>query len=259
MTISEAQSMLDKPGGLHNLPACGGLALLWSLIGAFDNAFEEEKTQPVAGTYMLTKLYEASLTVTVRIRVAPEKDQLILDNLSYAETIRCMSLAAAAESFYVFTSRIVQLSAFDSEDTGPKCAGKLEAVGVQWKGKPCDRSLAYSLLAVAPYTKTAKCVTATRRLEGACPTFFSDSTRLTRVAQVISKESGSADEADKTWATLMDWVRVCILTGEEGYATVGDFTVDNLTGTRNGKAALRDLPTPPPGARGGGGLRDPQN
>ena len=37
-------------------------------------------------------------------------------------------------------------------------------------------------------------------------------------------------------------------------ATVGDFTVDNLTGNRNGKAALRDLPTPPPGARGGGGV-----
>ena len=139
------------------------------------------------------------------------------------------------------------------EATGPKCAEKLEAVGVQWKGKACKRDLAYSLLAVAPYTKTAKCVTATRRLEGACPTFFSDSTRLTRVAQVISKESGSADEADKTWATLMDWVRVCILARAEGAATVGDFTVDNWIGNSNGKAALRDT-TPPPGGRWGEGL-----
>ena len=63
-----------------------------------------------------------------------------------------------------------------------------------------------------------------------------------------------ADEAEKTWATFMDWVRVSILTGAEGAAAVGDFTVDNLIGNSNGKAALRDLPTPPPGARGGGGL-----
>ena len=145
------------------------------------------------------------------------------------------------------------LPGFSTKSSGPALVEAAKTLGVVFNAKPIAKNLAYSLLAVAPYTKTAKCVTAARRLEGACPTFFSDSTRLTRMAQIITKETSNFDEAEKTWATFMDWVRVSILTGAEGAATVGDFTVDNLIGNRNGKAALRDLPTPPPGARGAGG------
>ena len=206
--------------------------------GAFDGALEMEQSQPVAADHFITNLYEGSLTVTVRIRVAPDGDQLIIDNLGYAETIRCMSLAAAAESFYVFTTRVSQLSEFDMGFSGPKCLELLKKRGLQWKGKACGSNLAYSLLAVAPYTKNATCVTKTRLLETICPGFFSDTTRLMRIAQIMSKECSNFDEAEKTWATFMDWVRVSILTKSEGAANVGDFTVDALTGCRNGKVPL---------------------
>ena len=253
-SLVEAKQMLDSKSGLKDLPACGALSLLWSLIGAFDEALEMEKSQPVAADALIAKLYEASLTVTIRIRLAPEKDQLIIDNLSYAEVIRCTNMAEAAESFYVFTTRITQLSDFDMEATGPKCVTKLKALGIQWRGKSCNTALAYAILAIAPYTKNPKCVSATRRLESVCPAFFSDQTRLMRIAQQISKETSNFDEAEKTWATFMDWVRVSILTGAEGASTVGDFTVDNLAGNRNGKVALGRTsplapPTPPPASR----------
>ena len=246
--------MLDSKSGLKNLPACGALSLLWSLIGAFDEALEMEKTNAVAADALIAKMYEASLTVTIRIRLAPEKDQLIVDNLSFAEVIRCMNMAEAAESFYNFCRRLTQLTDFEMGATGPMCRAYLEAMGIAWRGKACNVALAYAVLAIAPYTRHARCVEGTRRLEGVCPAFFSDQTRLMRIAQQISKETSNFDEAEKTWATFMDWVRVCILTGTEGASTVGDFTVDNVVGNRNGKVALGRTsplapPTPPPASR----------
>ena len=60
-----------------------------------------------------------------------------------------------------------------------------------------------------------------------------------RMAQIMSKECSNFDEAEKTWGTFMDWVRVCLLTKADGARVVGDFnTVDALTGCRNGKVPL---------------------
>ena len=69
------------------------------------------------------------------------------------------------------------------------------------------------------------------------PAFFSDSSRLMRIAQIITKETSGFDEAEKTWATFMDWIRVSVLTGIQGASSLADFTVKELAGAKNGKVA----------------------
>ena len=42
----------------------------------------------------------------------------------------------------------------------------------------------------------------------------------------MTKGIGSLDEAAKTWAAFMDWMRGPILTGAEGSATLVGFTME---------------------------------
>ena len=78
----------------QNLPACGGQVFLWSLYGAFDAALEANNE-----THSL-RLFEASSSVSVRMRLAPSPMQLALDHLSFIDNIRIQSLGTAADSFY---------------------------------------------------------------------------------------------------------------------------------------------------------------
>ena len=65
--------------------------MLWSLLGAFDLAFEEDDRSRIL------RLCEASLTASIRMRVAPNVIQIILDTLGYSEVIRVMAIGAGAD------------------------------------------------------------------------------------------------------------------------------------------------------------------
>ena len=74
-----------KNGFFQDLPVCGGHIMLFSLYGALDDALaaaagasgEEARKQAVA---RVLRLYEASLSVTIRMRVAPSASQIVLDS-----------------------------------------------------------------------------------------------------------------------------------------------------------------------------------
>ena len=107
-SLATVQPMLDS-GGLKDMPACGGLSILWSRLGAFDDAFELMKVDKARGRHPLLKLYEASLNVTIRLRVTEDTDQLVLDKFGFAEVIRASAIASAAESFFIFVQRVADL------------------------------------------------------------------------------------------------------------------------------------------------------
>ena len=210
-SLAQVKQMLDA-GGLEHMPACGGLAVLWALLGAFDEAFELMKTDEVAGKAQVLKLYEVSLSVTIRLRIVDDVDTLLLDNLSFAEVLRCSACASAAESFFTFVQRVAQLSPFNQDATGPKNEEALRRLGIQWKGQVMDKAMTYKVMALAPYTKSLKACNADAKVNQACPTFSADPTRLSRLAQLIHKESANVEDALRMFCYFMDWVRVSVLT-----------------------------------------------
>ena len=73
------------------------------------------------------------------------------------------------------------------------------------------------------------------RLEAACGAFSSEPTRLTRIAQIVSKESSNGDDAAKSWEHFLDWARVSLLSGS---SQLSDYKVEALQGSRGSKVEI---------------------
>ena len=138
MAVVERQAR--EVGGLRGWPACGGLVVIWALLARLDEALENNDVT------MILKLYEASLTATVRVRIDPEQEQLILDSIQSAETLRVLNLSGATDSFWTLVKDLTGLEEFDpaSGGSGPAGGGKqmldfLQKMGIRWKGKACDK------------------------------------------------------------------------------------------------------------------------
>ena len=149
-----------KKGFFSSLPLLGGHIILYSLYAAIDEAL-----QSPAQDFRVLRLYEASLGVTVRMRVSPAQNQIILDALTFSDTIRLQHEAVMAESFFEFVHTLCQLSCVDPEDTGAHFQEKLKSVGVQFRGKPIDKAMAFSILAVLTFARSQKPREAVRFVE----------------------------------------------------------------------------------------------
>jgi len=114
------------------LPALGGHISFWSICGALDMALAEKND------LMILKLYEASLSATVRMRLNPSSVQITLDRLSFVEEIRVQSFSANAESFFEFVTTCATLPGVEATTTPADIAKNLTALGVSFKGKKIE-------------------------------------------------------------------------------------------------------------------------
>ncbi len=94
------------------------------------------------------RLYDASLTIAVRMRLDPSSAQLLCDQLSFVDILRVQNAASGATSFFEFALQVLRLPEISGQVSGPELVKKLATFGIQFKGKAVDRSLAYSMLSV---------------------------------------------------------------------------------------------------------------
>jgi hypothetical protein len=87
---------------------------MWSFLGALDEAPESSDEETIL------RLYEASLPATVRIRHAPSKAQLVLEQIAFSESLRVQNLGAGAISFLEFLVHMAELPEVTPNDTGMK-------------------------------------------------------------------------------------------------------------------------------------------
>jgi hypothetical protein len=202
----------------RDLPACGGHAVLWSLIVAMHDALASGDGERVM------RLYEASVTVTVRMRLNPSKMQVQLDQMSFVDVLRIQGAASGATSFYEFGVSVLRLPEITGQESGPELVKKLDELGVLFKGKKVDRNLAYSILSLVGMASTGRGQAAVRFLERISPSVLADPTKVLRMNQVI-KKSCAPDEWQDALVCLMEAMGVAILSGD---AKADDFTGDFL-------------------------------
>ena len=236
-------------GGLRGWPACGGLVVIWALLARLDEALENNDET------MILKLYEASLTATVRVRIDPEQEQLILDSIQSAETLRVLNLSGATDSFWTLVKDLACLEGFERASQGQPASGGgkqmqefLHDKGIHWKGRACDRNVAFAVLSIAPYTKDEALHKAVKALENVIMKFSGDPTMLMRVCQTLKAETPGADEKLKKMKTFVEDLHVQILCGHAVNRGAG-LTTEAMIGTRNDKAA-RVGPSLAPGSWG---------
>jgi hypothetical protein len=131
------------------LPVFGGRAVLLTFAEALIDAIENGSFQK------LRQLYEASLSVVVRIRSGPSVSQVLMDSLAYAEATRALK-TAHAETYYEFVSKVARLDAlkdvFDADGPAPHLVKELKKLGIWVRGLEIMKAQATAIFAVSKFT-----------------------------------------------------------------------------------------------------------
>ena len=171
-SVEVVEELANRDAFFSDLPACGGQAVMWSLIGALDDALSD------GDSAQITRLYEASVTVTVRMRLAPSKVQIQLDSMGFIDALRVQNLACGATSFFEFSLAVLNFDEVTGRESGPELVKTLEVLGVAFMGKPVNKSIAYGILAIVGIADLGAGKDAVRYLERISPSVFSDPTKI---------------------------------------------------------------------------------
>ena len=225
-SVELVEEMVNHDVFFRELPACGGQAVMWSLIGALDAALSDgDNAQTI-------RLYEASVTVTVRMRVAPSKVQLQLDSMGFIDVLRVQGFACGATSFFEFALAVLNFDQVTGQETGTDLMKKLDVLGVNFSGKPVHKYIAYGILALVGLADQGAGKESVRYLERISPRVFSDYTKISRSFQVLKKHCGP-DEWKEALIMMMESIGVSLLSGD---AVEDDFSVDFMVPKTRGAA-----------------------
>jgi hypothetical protein len=225
-SVDAMDDTVKSKGFFRDLPACGGQAVMWSLIYALHCALE------AVDHVLILKLFEASVTVTVRMRLAPSLVQIQLDSLSFIDVLRVQNAAVGATSFFEFAWAVLRFDGFTGKESGPELVDKLRVLGVQFKGKPVDKNVAYTILALVGLATDGAGQAAVRYMERINSKVFSDPTKIQRTFQTVKKLC-SPDEWKDSVVAIMESMGVALTTGdafEEDFS--GDFLVPRVRTSR---------------------------
>ena len=207
----------------NDLPACGGHAMMWSLVGALDKALALNDDDP-GKDEMILKLFEASLCVTCRMRLNPNEAQVTLDQMGYVDSLRVLQVAMGATSFAEFALQVLRLPGITGSESGPELVRKLETFGTTWKGQAVDRNQAYAVLSLVGIIDKPKGKAAIQFLERVDPSAMADPTKVLRVFQVVKKQC-KADETEDGAVAVLESIGAAIVTGVDADSFTGDFLV----------------------------------
>ena len=233
-SLGVIEQMVKANCFFRDLPACGGQAVMWSLIGALDSALKNKDN------LLILKLYEASVTITVRMRLMPSTAQIQLDQMAYIDVLRIKNLACGAASFFEFALSVLRFDHISGIESCPELLKKLETLGVQYQGKPINRSVAYSILSVVGVADTGVTKDAVRYLERIYPGMWSEHSKLQRAFQNFKKYC-EPEEYQDCLVALMESIGVALLSGNKGPEDLS--TILLVPEVRRGAGYVRGLIT----------------
>ena len=229
--VWEVSQLAKKEQFFQQLPACGGQATVWSWYVAMSAALREEDE------LMILALHQAGCNVTARMRLNPSKDQVVLDQMAFVDTLRMSYLAAGATSCFEFALQVVKLTKIEETDTGPVVEKKLQSLGIQFAGKKVSRNMRYTISAVASISKKLQCLKAVRFVERANPNALANPDKIQRIIACIKKHA-NVNEVDDMLEFLMEVIGVTFLCGD---ATDDTYSIDKLVGANRKESAFVQL------------------
>ena len=136
----------------RDTPLFSGQAIVIAWYEAMDQALRLESADC---HNMIKHLFQAALSVPIRYRLSPTLHQIQLDSLSYSEVLR-QAGTACVDSFWDFAVKMQSLQPLAQSMGNPKVSanelmGKINQLGVRYKGSPISRNTALALDALSPY------------------------------------------------------------------------------------------------------------
>jgi len=229
------------------VPLLAGRAVVIAWYGAMSEALERAASG--AGQddvrdleHRVFKLFEAALSVPIRLRLNPDPDNCRLLSLRYSEQAFAAMGASGADSFWKFAEKVGGLGAFKKTASLsiPKALAALKLAGLSFKGKVITEQSLKALRALAPYVEDARCSAAFSMLECVSPE-FRETTLLMRLAQLSSTRVASgqhpqANAAQMSFVFVLDCLRIGRLAGDVKQEDV--YTVSTVSGQERQTPAL---------------------
>ena len=174
------------------VPVISGRAVVLSWYAAMAEALQTGHDERAM------KLFEAALSVPIRLRLMPDFESCQLASLSFQETASNATAASGACSFWHFATGVSKLSKFEQGIADnlsyAKLMGVLKSYGLTHKGKPITDHALRSLKALTPFVCSDECWSSMSLAEPFCPE-LRDSTLLLQLAAHSSARGAGAAAA----------------------------------------------------------------
>ena len=171
------------------VPLLAGRAVVIAWYGAMSEALERAASEDGVRDLeeRVFKLFEAALSVPIRLCQNPDSDNCRLLSLRFSEQTYSVAGASGADSFWKFGQKTSGLTAFKQNDSASiaKALLALQQQGLTFRGKKLTEHLVKAMRAIAPYVEDARCSAAFAMLECVSPE-FREPTLLMRLAQLSS-------------------------------------------------------------------------
>ncbi len=163
-------------------------------------------------------LFNAALSVPIRMRLLPDGDASHLAALTFSETLFASAAAGGADSFWRFAEKACRLTGVATSFAKQESAVKLEVViknyGLTFRSKAIGHAGATALKAVQPFVMDDACCSAFALAEAYCPE-LRDPTLLMRICYACSGRNAVCDaKAGEYFVFIMNCLRVARLTGD---------------------------------------------
>ena len=188
------RSMTDVPGqkavGFVSLPCFGSRGVLAGWYSTADDALRAKDDSKVL------KLYEAALSLPMRLRLGPSREQVSLDSISYSEDLFA-ARTLSSDSFFDYSQKVIDL--FPPEPAFGGLTGRVvkehaERLGLRFHGSPVSDNIQRALQNVAPYVQDANVRAAFKAFEDTSLA-LNDQTKLAMVMNATTKHFGKGSGA----------------------------------------------------------------
>ena len=163
-------------------------------------------------------LFNAALSVPIRMRVLTDSDACNLAALTYGEKMFAASAASGADNFWRFAEKACALKKvapmLEQNLSGTKLEAQLKDYGLQFKGKPITTATATALKGLHTFVVCGACAAAYALAESYFPE-LREPTLLMRIGSACSNRAVSdAKKARDLFVFLMHSFRALRLTGD---------------------------------------------
>ncbi len=172
-------AMKLTPPYLKGVPLHVGHALVWSWYLAVSEAMACKQEQRVM------KLYEAALTITLRLRLRATAQESIIDSIVWSEAVR-LKHVACSYTFLSFAAKVLRLPGVDTASS-VKMEQSLAVTGLTFQNTPLSKQKCLAVLAFKPILGDAEAWRVLHILGDLAPSLLHEYTKLMRMAQCAQK------------------------------------------------------------------------
>ena len=230
-TPSAVSSLADIPAekavGFVSLPCLGARGMIAGWYSTVDDALRDREKRKIL------KLYEAALSMPMRLRLGPSRVQVSLDSISYSEDLFAAK-TVVSDSFFDFAQKLIGV--FPIEPAFGGLSGKMmkdhaDKLGIRYHGNKIGDTLVRGLQNLAPFVQNAQVQEAFKAFEDVSFA-LNDQTKISMLMHTTTKHFGRGKAAGvAACVQLLKALRLSLL--YKDIAKDSHLTKEFLIGGRN--------------------------